>query len=626
MSYQIQGRDLVIAGFADGIADSPHDGIGDMRNIDLISIPGEASVEFSETPATAPPVLNAVAYTAATGTNRLTWANTTPLYQGLAITLASNTAGGLSNGVVYYVISIVGATFQLALAPGAGGAPITITGNGAGTFTTYQYGKQRGVGSNAPVSYYVDRFGTVAGVPGILIADASNYLWLLLSTSSNLVPANTLVFLGNIGGIAGGASSTSGVTIWNGYIFLIGANPAGTDIAKISVLFNTSAVTAWTYTWKTLASFAAFNGHVDVLVSQADGRLYYTSTTGVGNIIQQPNKVFDPTDVTTYAINDSALLIPTDDKTTCLAELGATLLIGGIGSFIYTWDKISLGFSGLLNIPEITTYNIVATSQNAYVFSGIRGRIYITNGSGIDLYKKLPDYVTGGVTPYIIWQDASFGRNQLYFSFLAQNNSGTVLNTVSGCWALDLDNDAFRFQNKTTNTGYTSTTTMVTEMPSYNPFDNPAPPAGTSMVMGWYNGSVYGVDVGSSNPYSNYESYLDTDIIPVGTFLDNFTPSQVEYKLAAPLVSGESVRMSYRTDISTAFALIEDPSHPTGVSNTVGNVADVYQTNFMQAQWVQLRVELASTNTTPSYVRLKEVRIRDYPSGNQAEGSLPVKI
>lgn len=626
MSYSIQGQDLVIQGFDAGIADSPYKGIADMRNMDIISIPGEAAIEFAQTPAGMPPVLNAVAYTAATGTNRLTWANTATLTQGTAIVLASNTAGGLSNSIVYYVISVSGATFQLALAPGAGGSPITITGNGSGTFTTYQYGNQRGIGSNAPISYYVDRFGAVANVPAVLIADASNYLWIILSTSSQNVPANTLVFLGNIGGLGASSTPTSGVTVWNGYIFLIGQTPSGTDIAKISTLFTSSVAASWTYTWGNLAAFAAFNGHVDVLVSQADGRLYYTSTTGIGNIIQQPNKVFNPTDTTTFAINDNALLIPTDDKATCIAELGSLLLIGSIGSFVYTWDKISLGLSGLLNIPEITTYNIVATSQNAYVFSGIRGRIYITNGSGIDLYKKLPDYVTGGISPYIIWQDASFGRNQLYFSFLAQSNNGTPLTTVSGCWALDLDNDAFRFQNKTTNTGYGSITTMVTEMPSYNAFDNPAPPKGTALVMGWYNSGVYGVDVGSSTPYANYESYIDTDMVPVGTFVDPFTPTQVEWKTSTPLVAGESIQMLYRTSLGSNFQNITDPTHPTGESSLAGSVSDVIQTNFQQAQWVQLRVQTKSSASTPSYVRLVQVRIRAYPSGNQPESPFPISI
>lgn len=625
MAYSIQGTDLVIQGFDAGIADSPYKGIGDMRNMDIISVPGEAMVNFSETPAAQPPVLNAVAFSASSATSLFTWANTVTLTQGTAITLNSFSGSGVTTGLAYYVINVSGATFQLALAPGAGGAPITITGSGTGTFTTYQYGNQQGFGSSAPVSYYVDRFGAVASAPALLIVDGSNYVWLLLSTTANLVPANTLVFLGNIGGVAASGVFGNGIAIWNDYIILVGID--GTDSAHLSTLFSSSTAAAWSYSdLDGFAGFAAFNGHIDVIISQADGRLYYTSTTGIGNIIQQPNKTFSPSDTSTYVINPQALLMPTDDRATCIAELGAYLLIGGIGSFVYTWDKLSLGFSGLLNVPEITTYNIVATSQNAYVFSGVRGRIYITNGSGIDLYKKISDYITGVVSPYIIWQDASFGRNQLYFAFKAQNNAGSVQNTVSGCWALDLDNDSFRFQNKTTNTGYGSTTTMVVEMPSYNSFDNPAPPVGTAMVIGWTNGSTYGVDVGSNAPYSNYESYLDTDMVPVGTYIDTFTPTQVEWKTSVPLVAGESVQMLYRTDLASSFQEITDATHPTGESSTIGSLSDVIQTNFQKAQWVQIRVQTKSTSTNPSYVRLVQVRIRAYPSGNQPESPFPISI
>ena len=40
-------NDIVISGFEQGIGDDPYTGISDIRNINLISIPKEASVNFS---------------------------------------------------------------------------------------------------------------------------------------------------------------------------------------------------------------------------------------------------------------------------------------------------------------------------------------------------------------------------------------------------------------------------------------------------------------------------------------------------------------------------------------------------------------------------------------------------
>jgi hypothetical protein len=130
-------------------------------------------------------------------------------------------------------------------------------------------------------------------------------------------------------------------------------------------------------------------------------------------------------------------------------------------------------------------------------------------------------------------------------------------------------------------------------------------------MAGWYDGSTYGIDVPQEDPYTNYESFFDTDFIPVGTLLDPFTPSQVEWKTSRPLVTGEGVKMSYRTNIAEAFTLIGE----TLPLSADGRLSDVYQTNFQKAQWVQLRVHTKSTATNPTYTRVTECRLRDFPSG-----------
>lgn len=627
MAYRIEGRDIVISGFEKGISDSPYNGIADMRNVEIITVPGEASVEFSQVAVQVPAVVNAAAYTASASADTLTWTGTPALYAGTAITLASNTAMGLSNGVVYYVGNIVGSTFQVFITPLLL-SHIDITGNGTGTFTTYQYGNQRGIGGPSPTSYFVDQSGSYQGLNTVYLVDASNYVWVIVPVSINSIPLNSLLFLGNIGGNGAGASSQSGIAIWNEYIILFGATGVGEDYANAATLLTSGPAAEWVYGWQDMGTHES-EGRIDVLVSQEDGNLYWTSDTGLGSLVLEIDEVthlpktFDPTDTTTYDITSTAILLPATDSAICIAELGTSILVGGDGSFLYVWDKLSLGFNSLINIPDIFIRNIVATSQNAYVFAGVRGRIYITNGSGIDLYKKVPDYVTGIVNPYIIWEDASFAKNQLYFSFYATDNAGNMLTTVAGAWVVDLDTDSMRLQNKTTKSDYAGFTTMVTLLPFRGYGNNPV---GTGAFVGWYSGTTYGLDIGSSNPYTNYESYLETDIIPVGTFLDPFSPSQVEWKTSAPLVAGESVRISYRPSLSTAFSPITDATHSTGESAVVGSTSDMIQANFQKVQWVQLKVELKSTNTTPSFTRLTEARIRDYPSGSQSEGTYPVKI
>lgn len=610
MAWTLEGTDLVISGFEQGIADTPYSGIADMRNIEIISMPGEASVQFAQTAATAPPAFNAVAYTAQNAGDTITLASVTGLYVGCAVVLASNTAGGLSNSIVYYVINIVGNTFQLSVAPL--GSAVVISSDGTGTLTTYQYGNQRSNNARAPISYYNDKSGGIAGVNSTLLVDGSNYLWALFAdTVGGVLPSNSLIFLGNIGGIGASSITSTGVTIWNSYILLFGSVITGIDYARAGTLLTSGPAAIWNYNWENVGT-GSVNGRISTLISQEDGNLYWTSSDGLGSLIETPGDTFDPTDTTTYTINDAALVLPTTDESTCIAELGSNLLVGGRKNFVYVWDKIQVGFSSLLNLPDIFTTCIVAASNNAYIFSGNRGRIYLTNGSGIDIYKKIPDYLTGVISPVIRWQDANFYRNQLIFSFTATSNAVATLNTVSGCWAIDLDTDALRMQNKTTNTGYTGTTAMVVDRSPSSPSNIVATGvAGTATVVGWYSGTTYTVDIGTTSPYTNYESYLHTEIIPVGTFLDPFTPSQIEFKLSAALVSGEGIKISYRTNITESFTLISE-------TTTVGAISDYYKANFEKVQWVQFLVETKSTASSPSYTRLTEMRIRDWPSGKNA--------
>lgn len=527
---------------------------------------------------------------------------------------------GLSESTVYYVRNIVGLTFQLSLSPD--GSIIDLTSDSVGTFTTYQYGNQRGYKAQAPISYCIDKVGAWLGVNATYIVDGSNYVWLNLVVTDSILPANSLIFLGNIGGIGAATTIINGIAIFNGYILLFGGT-GKIDYANVSTLASTGPAAAWGYSWKT-PTLQSLNSRVAVLVSYEDGNIYFGTGTGLGSIIETPGDDFDPTDSASYTYNTDALSLPEIDEVTCFAELGSLLIIGGRSSFVYTWDKLSPGFNALLNVPDNFTYCIVALNNNAYIFTGVRGRIYITNGSGVELYKKIPDYVTGIVNPYIIWKDANFNRNQLYFSFIAQTNALVAGTTVSGAWSIDTQSNALYLLNKTTNTGYTGTTTMVAPVP---PLDNSGsnPALGSGLLIGWYSSGTYGVDRGTSDPYSNYESYLHTEIIPVGTYLNPLSPAQIEWKTSAPLVNGEAVRISYRTNITDSFTTIGTTTYNgTSTTGTTTGVtagapfSDYYQANFQKAQWVQFLVETRSTATTPSYTRLTEMRLRDIQGGKNA--------
>lgn len=527
---------------------------------------------------------------------------------------------GLTPDTVYYVRNIVGTTFQVSLAPRS--AVVDFPADSSGTFTTYQYGDQRGIAGStdiAPVAYVVDRNATNGEINGIYLTDNSNYVWGIFPSelATSQLPANSLLFLGNIGGVATDTLSINGLAIWKDYIAILGLTGGGIDIANLSDLFNLGPASEWDYDWITGSDAGAnSNNRISTLVGQ-DDILYYTTIGGVGSIIENAGETFDPTDSSTYTQNDLALAIPSFDRSTCLAELGTNLLVGGKSSFVYPWDRVSTSFTYPIVVPENYTANIIGTNQNAYIFAGNRGRIFITNGSSIDEYKKVPDYVTGQMNPYYRWRDASFARNQLYFTFDATTNSDSALTTVNMAWAIDLAKGALYGVNKITNSGYSGSTSMVVEMPPRSVNDQPA---GSSLVLGWRVSNTYGVDVGSGNPYDGLEAFIDFDMIPVGTYFKPFSPSQIEWKTAAPLGgngTAETIRILYRKNLTDSFTEIGSTTIATAPTENSQNVSDSYQANFQKAQWIQLRVEMSSNATTPTFCRLMEVRIREWtpPTG-----------
>lgn len=616
--YRLEGKDIVIDGFEQGIADTPYSGIADMRNIDIISFPKEAMVGFSEVSVTVPPAFNAVAYTAQDTGDTITVASTTGLYDRCAIVLNTNNAGGLSTGVVYYVGNITATTFKL-YADISLGTPVVISSDGSGTLTTYQYGRQRGVGSTSPQSYYIDKTGAswatfFSQLSAIYITDASNYAWVILTDAYSTTAAYSLIFLGNIGG-AGATSVSSSIVLWKGYL-LVFYNGAGGDVdyASISTLEGTAPASVWNYAWETYSPSA----YVKSIIGQEDDNVYFTTSNGLGSIIEQPNETFDPTDTNTYAFTDSAVLVPNNDRVTCVTELGSYLYLGGILSYVYVWDKVSPGFNQLLNLTEEFTKNIVATDQNVFIFCGKRGRVYISNGAAVDLYKKLPDYVSGSTNPFYAWGDASYSRGELYFSATAYNNASTQLTTTAGAWAINIETGALRLLNKPTNSGYGAIVDMVAPLPAGAQSATLVDTPGTGLLIGWRDGTTtYGIDRAQTAPYSNGESFIDTDMIPIGNYLSPFTGSQIEWKTSVPIGNNgtqESIAVYYRERLSDSFTLIDTSTSSNGTINGVTAISDLYQVNFQKMQWVQFRIVLTSNATTPTYCRLTELRIRDFPS------------
>jgi len=805
MAYRYEQSSIVIDGFENGIGNSPFSGLSDMRNAEIIQEEGEISVAFIAGAVTLPPVFNAVAYTAAASTDRLTVASVTGLYECCAIVLASNTATGLTNSIVYYVRNISGLTFQVSTGPAT--PVINITADGSGTLTTYQYGNQRGLTDNgAPVSYY-----NAPEIGGVLLMDSSNYAWLWQQGSDGDTPINTLLFLGNIGGIGATSDNQTGVAYWNGYVVIV-QQPSIVDVLNWSTFISANS-SAWNYvnvkfeedivpqlgfsgntlntttigivmnstdatmpeylykdrvfatgssttvtsgsislsagdtvisyvvTWNnTSISSATFNGsamtsagnssgtspftraynvfkyqassdetgtvvatysgaatnrlvvsvvmrgittsfqdlnvrneataqeeaYVDLIrdepnqpvlffcISQDDSIftsvmssgyvelqdnrislvghdwLYYSgeghgaSTTlkknvpitvadnntlywGDGeNIVASLNQnagyIFTPTDSTSFTFSWEALDIPNNEIVQSLVMGNSTLFIGADSKNVYPWDTISPSFDTPINFPEPAIADFVATNNLVYAFGGNQGRIYLTNESSATLYREIPGAVTGEERPFFFFWDANVGNNELYFSFQSYTNAAptTPLTTTGGVWAINSDTNALRMVQSTLNAN--AWVRMVNPVADGYQQSFLRPP-GQGLLVGYSVGSNYYLDYSTSLPSTDYSTYFESEIIPVGTYFDKTTFENIQYKLSTPMVANEGIRVSQRSNITGSYTVIAE-------FTTAGLISDQASINWENVEWFQLKVEMKSVVSSPSYVRLREIRLR----------------
>ncbi len=596
MAYHFDSYDssLVIDGFEKGIADSPYAGISNMRNVNINSIPGEASVNFSTISQTLPTTSAGNVLSASTGADTVT-VNVTSggnIQFGNTIVFSGADIIGITNGTKYWVgsVSVAGSqnTVSVWASPALSGSPVDITGAGTGVGTYALTGLM--LKPTGKASYNLGG-GTVA----YFIIDSSGQVFRLN------VSGSVWVWTGNtIDPDTDSSNHGLGMVAYNGYLFWFRNHKM--DYMKIADF-------TFVYGWKTLVTAVGVTNSHYAVQSYNDSKVYYCDASGIGNFYQnQASATFDPTDATTYTWNQVILNLPSNDIAQCLAELGSNLLVGGQLNAIYPWDMVvrTAGSAGNLSVqsfystPILVSENFIYRMQtvntNTYILAGTRGRVYYTNGSQAQLFKKVPDHISGTVDPYFTWGDIGVS---------ATTNGGTPISQYGGVWAIDLDSQALRLANELSYGTYAGIASVILPQLITGPTSTPA---GAGLYVGWDSGaSTFGVDATQSVPYIGSQSTIDSDLIPIGTLNKPRDLTQVEYRLSRPMVSGESIVIKSRTIFNTSDTGYSSTGNLS--DSTTGNFSGTKPTNFKQAQWIQYQVVINSTASSPSYVRLREIRI-----------------
>lgn len=652
-SIDPKNRDIVITGFENGIANSPYEGVSDMRSVNPISIPGEVSTSFSTSKVTTAPVYTNISVSA-DGTGNILVTGLTQgslMEKGQAISFSASTITSATVGTIYW---IAGASQQsstseiISITTTYGSASgISLGTSGTATLSVFapdiQNYSQKSRGNNFMLDnrgrVWTDYVKTSGGTGGITSTNSWTYMGNTTDSSSN---GNGLLLFTTVHNGTGGSTTQTTLDEW----LFVWRN---SQIDYVKITDGSSAIAAgslsWVYAWNYKTAATGSTGSLNTLttvpnphqaIQAPNAQANFVDGNYLGNFYQNipspgSNYVgFDPTNIATYTPQTITALIAANDVGQCLAFVNDSTIVGGRYNIIYPWNNspASNTFTPpLIQLPEQNIAAIVTVANNAYVFAGNRGNIYITNGSQADFYKKVPDHISNSIEPLFQWgagtavtiqispHCATYSKRRLYFGISASLQAGGNATTYGGIWCIDIDKGIiFNSQQMSYGTylGYVScigtTSSNSAGGVSYGPN------IGYGLIAGWSDGGTptYGIDADIALPYSaTNQSWVTSDMVPIGTAINPTTSGQIEFKLATPLVSGESVKIDVGSYLDTTYASFTTAGTLSySTVSTANNLSAIYRNPKEKQQWNIVRATLVSTGTSPSYCRIKEIRIK----------------
>ncbi len=585
MAYRFEKEDgggnaLIIDGWENGIGASPELGVN-IKNCNIESVSGTVRPNWKSNLSSAAQFT--WTFTANATSDTITLSGGGTVNYNLQSIQVSNSGGGLPAGLsantTYYMIIVGGLgsnTYQLAttLANAKAGTQIDITSTGTGTQSISNSAVPMGT-----INYMINVPVTASGITTFyaFAYDNTGQLWHYgFQQTWFIVPGNTLS--NNSGNGLSYIVSSGGTT----YLFCI--RNANVDVLNVST-FITAYSPTWNTSWFALNSPSGFLGSHASLLGQ-DNKVYLCDARYIDSISEVAGQSFDPSSAPTYTTTSKALTLPSYASSQCLEELGQNLLIGDKNSnFIYPWDRVSTSFTIPLRCAENNIWKMKNVDNTVFILAGTKGHVFQTTGYAITREMKIPEYISGGT---VTWGGIEKVSGAVIFGITG------VTTSVGGVYKLY--SEAGNYQ------GSIVGSLICDETPSIGATNPTALLSDNVPDEFYFIGYAGGIDLlDSSNKYNNYESYVESDIIPVGSFLLPKALSNIEYLLDYAPTSG-GVRLSWRNNLQPSYTTIKD-------FNCAGIFTDEIALSVQGLQWLQIKAELKGGSGF-NCPRLRNLRIR----------------
>jgi len=447
----------------------------------------------------------------------------------------------------------------------------------------------------------------------IVIQDSNGYIWIKNLASGIFFPiggnqVNTTPLGGS--GVYGNGNGLSYFIGSNRTFYLFVANGNRVEVFNFSAFMGNN--TTWTWYWtdgaKAFTNTTALINH-SALWGQ-DNRIYFCDVSGLSAFNEVAGQVFDPTNAVTFGWNLKVLNLPAYASAQCLEELGVLLIGDANSNYIFPWDRISTSFTTPLRVPENNIWKMININNVVYLLAGNKGVVYTTTGYMVDMFKKLPEYLTGG---QVVWGGLNKVNGHLVIGVGTYNGGDGQFN--SGVYKLFLHT----LQPGTLTIDNTPSTAIAGGSGSVN---NELPTVlltvGADEYFVGYSRSAslddaYGaVDLiaNTNSRYSNYEAYIEAPIVTVSTVQEKRNFEELGINFSEALQTGEGVSISSRLDLGGTYTTLGVFDYATQGAM----VNDFLQGNIVDANALQLKVYIkaASGGTNPPEFtpRLKEVSIK----------------
>lgn len=398
---------------------------------------------------------------------------------------------------------------------------------------------------------------------------------------------------GNNGGFGGG------LAFWKDYLFVF--RPS-----TIDVLGPPYGTANWTLSWDGTDIGSDSSWH-PAIVGQ-DDILYFGCGRYVGTVQEVPGSTFNPASSTTYIIqygtsSSNALDLPEDYRIKCIAELGKDLLFGtwkgsNIYDFpvadIFPWDRTSDSFGIPIRLAEVGVHQLLNVENIVYISAGINGRYYATNGATVTEVFRIPESIMNVGSGYITPRPGAIMQYQdkvLFGTGASQGIGG------QGVWGFQ--RGALTLENiiSTGNDGSGATGVNIGALVRVQ---------GNSYLIGWSDGTDYGIDKVSTTRYTGYLAYFESPYIPIGTKTEPVPLSEIEFILAKPLATGQGIRIKYRTNLNDSFTTLG--TYDFATYGAITNYIDSF--GVTADGGIQIRGELTTGSGATTTPELREIRIR----------------